>query len=108
MSLLQHKKEYLNTIEHYFMSATGRFFFFFFLLQKRGKCYNLNANYPFFSICIEHDQLLLFCFLQISQREEGWIAECLVTSHKVPKGGHLSFFSLFLSLIFCLKIFFIL
>ena len=34
--------------------------------------------------------------------EEGWrwIVERLVTSHKVPEGGHLSFFSLFLALIF--------
>ena len=30
----------------------------------------------------------------------------IVASHKVSKGGHLPFFSLFLSLLFCLKIFF--
>ena len=47
------------------MSATGHFFSKW--LQKRSKYYNLNANYPFFSIYVEHDQLLLYCFLQISQ-----------------------------------------
>ena len=34
----------------------------------------------------------------------GWIAERPVALDKVPEGGHLSIFSLFLSLLFCLKI----
>ena len=35
---------------------------------------------------------------------EGWLAERPVVSDKVPGGGHLSMFSLFLALLFCLKI----
>ena len=34
----------------------------------------------------------------------GWIAERAVASDKVPEGGHLSIFSLFLALLFCLEI----
>ena len=44
--------------------------------------------------------------LSYSLREEGWrwIAERRFASENVPEGGHISIFSLFLSVLFCLKI----
>ena len=92
------------------MSATGRLFSKW--LQKRSKCYNLNANYPFFlnlhrtwsvaSVLLSRNQSKVKALTE-RRGVDSRMSSCVAQG---SLGGHFSFFSLFLSLLFCLKIFF--